>query len=64
MTSQEIADWLAAREDDRLRTAFTSFPPNERAVNNNLEQTRKRIREMMNAQERTLVEGAATNELR
>jgi DNA-directed RNA polymerase specialized sigma24 family protein len=47
LTAQEIADWLAMCDDPRLRSAFAAFPPNERAVNNNLEQARKRIRHLM-----------------
>lgn len=51
LTAQEIADWLAMCDDPRLRSAFASFPPNERAVNNNLEQARKRIRHLIESPE-------------
>lgn len=51
LTAQEIADCLAMCDDPRLRGAFASFPPNERAVNNNLEQSRKRIRHLLESPE-------------
>jgi len=59
LTAQEIADWLAMCDDPRLRSAFASFPPNERAVNNNLEQSRKRIRHLLEASEFATAERGA-----